>query len=254
MKNFILIGSAVVLAAIIWMLTEANTQILSFIVPRIDNYSYDKFAPAGKAFAYALATVLCVLYYRQLWIKSLFILIDGALIFLYIYFPPESWSDKYSFVYAIFTMLIFAFIGNILHQFYLAHIKKREDKLILVDEVKEYKDKMAILADKLKKSEIGEGKREEALKEWKSKYFKLQEKIDMEKAELESFRLKEAILKIKQSSGRGKKWYDDEVAKKEVEEMEDRLAKIEHSLLNKVTKDNIHPETPTGKIVGKEGW
>ena len=122
MKRLISISVYLILMFLVLVLSEANTKIMGFTnqvsIDFLGKWFEDAF-PIIKAFSYSLATVIIIIYYKNIYIRLSFITLDAAIIFIYNYINSDLWYKYSAFYYAALTALIFVFIGNIAHEKYI---------------------------------------------------------------------------------------------------------------------------------------
>jgi len=125
--------AAIVVLFMVYTVAQANYEIIlradpiKFIgekYPSNTEYSelkrlYKEYTPWEntkaiiKALGYSLATILIIIFYRSIYIKILFVLLDSAIIFIYLRENYEIWFKYGSYIYAIYTGLIILFVGLI---------------------------------------------------------------------------------------------------------------------------------------------
>lgn len=193
MKKFlevlILIGSLIVLGIIIIGLTEANAKMFNHIGDMgYFPYYINKWIPLIKSVGFSLGTIVVVVYYRKPYIKLFFIALDIFIIWTFYYLKYDSWKDYIGFAYAIYTGLVFAYIGNIVHLYFREKVNnKKEDS----ENIKSLSSENKVLKDQLM-----------------------------------IIRLKKKITNLKRTGKNGADWQTlpDKVA--EIEKLEDELKKI----------------------------
>ncbi len=116
MKRFVHISTIMVLAFLVIQLLEANAKILWKINQVNFDNSFDVALSFAKALGYSLATVIITISYRSWCVRTLFIAIDMAVVFIYYHVTDDGWWVQASYAYPVYTGLIFLFVGQLAYK------------------------------------------------------------------------------------------------------------------------------------------
>ena len=120
-KQGLQIAASFVVMGMLFALAESNYQMMQKIVP-----GTTEFASMVKGIAFAIAGIIIIIYFKQMWVKVFFVLLDVGIIFSFQYFQDSMWKEIGAFIYAPYTGLILFFMGKMLTDYY-NEVQKREE-------------------------------------------------------------------------------------------------------------------------------
>lgn len=122
MKSIVKVLIIIILIFIAYMVTEVNTQILSYTSQVYIEWLpkwYDNINPLIKALGISVSTIIIIISYESKWIRGLFITLDGSIVWMFQFINKDVWQPYTSYYYGLMTALILLFIGNLAHRYYI---------------------------------------------------------------------------------------------------------------------------------------
>jgi hypothetical protein len=132
----------------IYTVSEANAKIIFKINQVQINRVYDIIAACVKGFGFGMATIIIIMLYKNIFVKILFALFDGVIIYFFIDKDIQGWIYWSSHTYPVYVVFILIFMGLMVRK--LLYRKPLSEK----DELQKYRIKEEI--SNLKRS--GRGK------------------------------------------------------------------------------------------------
>lgn len=107
MKKLIRFSAFLIVCILVVTLVEANYKMLLDIAPNPAPW-----LSMVKSVGFALAAITVIISHPRQWVKMLFVSVDMGIMFLFQYYTPDTWKHSAALIYALYTGLILAFIGN----------------------------------------------------------------------------------------------------------------------------------------------
>ena len=107
MKKLIRFSAFLIVCILVVTLVEANYKMLLAIAPNPVPW-----LSMIKSVGFALAAITVIISHPRQWVKLTFVAVDMAIMYLFQYYAPETWKHSAALIYAVYTGLILAFIGN----------------------------------------------------------------------------------------------------------------------------------------------